>query len=531
MKTDEIAAELVRMGKLEEARLRLAGLAAENHSSVDWNDLGAVQFALHDFAEAEVSFRRALELDTGNAQAGANLGALLVQTGRGAEAVPLFERALPHLEGEERAVVARMLQQCRPAKPEVAAESDAVPLQTVLLSLQNLLEKQAQVVNSLADRLLALEREVGRRRAPAKPAPERHPKMDLLACVDQFLEYAIANPDTRLDAWNYLNQRIWAFLHRLPDDFSTDSPYLQVARQWMQVFARCFVAGDTPAANWRIEQARHALQPFAVELGLNLVSASENATVPPSSASDEVLPDLNEEFQSRLLSAFSFAYRDELETIPLRPEASGGYFLRNGIYEGADGDSLYCMIRHFKPRQIVHFGSANSILLATRAMAKNRELDPRCECDLIAIDPFPNALLQTGVPGLSECIRIRMRDVSPADLMLDGNSILFVDSDLALREPEDVAHLFESVLPGLPAGVWIHLHDVYWSNGKRVIGIAGRRHTEQVSAFLARSNAFEIMLDLGRLHRSGSVLAREAFPHMEGEGGLPPTAFWMRTRR
>src|SRR5690348_7295848 len=104
MKTDEIAAELVKHGRMDDARMRLAALAATNNASVDWNDLGAVQFAMHAFAEAETSFRRALALDATNAQAGANLGALLVQTGRGAEAIPVLEQALPHLDPEERTI-------------------------------------------------------------------------------------------------------------------------------------------------------------------------------------------------------------------------------------------------------------------------------------------------------------------------------------------------------------------------------------------------------------------------------------------
>lgn len=541
MKTDEIAAELVKQGRLADAQMRLAGLAATNNASVDWNDLGAVQFAMHAFAEAETSFRRALALDAANSQAGANLGALLVQTGRGAEAIPVLERALPHLDDEERTIAAGMLQQCRVSLSSVAGPAQewdaAVPepeVSALRREVQETLQKQSEVVGHLAQRLMALEQEVGRLRSrgaaalPSQSSTERRASPDLFARIDQFLECAITNPDTRQDAWNYLQQRIWSYLHRLPDDFGPDSAWLQVGRQWMQGFVRCFVAGNSPDADWRIARASAALQPLAAEMGLNL---SGPAAIPgdDSPRAAAAIPGLDDERQAGLLNEFRFAYRDELQAHPPGMEEAERCFLDNGVYEGADADSLYCMVRHLKPRHILHFGSADSVMVAARAAAKNKELDSRCECRLIAIDPFPNALLQTESGGAWESIRSRLRDVTPAHLMMDDSSLLFVDCSIALRGGEDAAYLFDGLLPALPAGAWVHLHDVWCGDGGLRLPLAGGDQGKKLHSFLNSNESFDVVLALHALHASGSPLT-EVFPHGPARGALPPTAFWMRKR-
>ena len=77
-----------------------------------WSDWATAQYGMNQFAEAERGFRRALELDPELSEAATNLGMLLSSQKRWAEAVEMFERALPKLAGETRATVETFIAQC-----------------------------------------------------------------------------------------------------------------------------------------------------------------------------------------------------------------------------------------------------------------------------------------------------------------------------------------------------------------------------------------------------------------------------------
>jgi len=57
------------------------------------NDLGAAELACGRVQSAQEKFVQSLRLDANNADAAANLGALLSSQGRVAEAIPFLERA------------------------------------------------------------------------------------------------------------------------------------------------------------------------------------------------------------------------------------------------------------------------------------------------------------------------------------------------------------------------------------------------------------------------------------------------------
>ena len=59
-----------------------------------WNALGMVLGAAGDLAEAEKAFREACGRDAANAEYAYNLGLALLRLGRGADAAPLFRKAL-----------------------------------------------------------------------------------------------------------------------------------------------------------------------------------------------------------------------------------------------------------------------------------------------------------------------------------------------------------------------------------------------------------------------------------------------------
>jgi len=106
--------------------------------------------------------------------------------------------------------------------------------------------------------------------------------------------------------------------------------------------------------------------------------------------------DLNEAGQRELLAEFRKRYKPEWDELPL--DASGGlpheYFVNNGYLESVDGEMLYAMVRHRRPRRIIEVGSGYSTYLAAQAVRMNAAEESSYRCDLIAVEPFQPASRQ-----------------------------------------------------------------------------------------------------------------------------------------
>lgn len=100
-------------GSLAEASCRLDEALRHEETSPLWNEWALVCTTQNRLREAEEGFCRALELDPHNADAAANLGALLAKQGRRSEAIPFLEMSAERLEGPERDGIARLLAECR----------------------------------------------------------------------------------------------------------------------------------------------------------------------------------------------------------------------------------------------------------------------------------------------------------------------------------------------------------------------------------------------------------------------------------
>jgi Flp pilus assembly protein TadD len=103
------ARDLCHEGRPEEAVRLLDELLSEEHTTERWNDWATAQLLCDCGTEAEKGYRRALELDTQNSQAAANLGILLAARDRPKEAIPLLQQSLPGLGEQERTAVASVL--------------------------------------------------------------------------------------------------------------------------------------------------------------------------------------------------------------------------------------------------------------------------------------------------------------------------------------------------------------------------------------------------------------------------------------
>ncbi len=133
---------------------------------------------------------------------------------------------------------------------------------------------------------------------------------------------------------------------------------------------------------------------------------------------------------------------------PPAPRWSQSWFPR------LDAAVAYALVRLLKPGRIVEVGSGHSTRFLARAIA-----DGALATGITAMDPAPRARLDT-LP-----VELRRQTVQEAGMAafrsLGPGDMLIIDSSHLLMPGSDVDFLLSRVLPELPDGVWVHIHDVF----------------------------------------------------------------------
>jgi predicted O-methyltransferase YrrM len=120
-----------------------------------------------------------------------------------------------------------------------------------------------------------------------------------------------------------------------------------------------------------------------------------------------------------------------------------------------DAATAYAMTRVRKPRRIVEVGAGHSTRFFCRAVA-----DGGLDTEIVSIDPAPRA-----APGDHSFLRTIQAPVQrvAADVFrdLEAGDILSIDSGHVLMPGSDVDFYLNAVLPRLPPGVLLHVHDIF----------------------------------------------------------------------
>jgi predicted O-methyltransferase YrrM len=242
--------------------------------------------------------------------------------------------------------------------------------------------------------------------------------------------------------------------------------------------------------------------------------------------------ELNEKRQLELLTIFTNSFKHEYERFPEnRTHVPHEYYMSNGFFGPVDGEMLYCMIRHFRPKKIFEIGSGNSTFLSAQAVLRNGA-DGRGECRLVAFEPYPNPTLLKGFPGLHELHTIKAQEI-PIEVFeqLEEKDFLFIDSSHVLKTGSDVQYEYLEILPRLAKGVIVHVHDVFLPEEypKEWVLDDLRFWNEQylLQAFLTFNNRFEILWAGNYMHLTHPGELGAAFPSYDSSK-TRPGSFWMR---
>lgn len=243
---------------------------------------------------------------------------------------------------------------------------------------------------------------------------------------------------------------------------------------------------------------------------------------------------MNEKKQLELLSFFASKFKKEYEAFPRNKTLIAyQYYVGNEGFESVDGEILYCMIRYFKPKRIIEIGSGNSTYLSAQAILKNKEEDGT-NCELIAVEPYPNKILEKGFPGFSKLIKNEVQEIPLSEFeKLRENDILFIDSSHVLKIGSDVQYEYLEILPRLNKGVIVHIHDIFLPAEYRKDWILKeyRFYTEQylLQAFLTFNNVFEALWAGSYIHLKYPQLLERTFTSYSPKT-VWPGSFWMRRK-
>jgi hypothetical protein len=256
-------------------------------------------------------------------------------------------------------------------------------------------------------------------------------------------------------------------------------------------------------------------------------STNDIDRVEERTAAIDVVPgvDLRESEQLALLEQLSGYYA----AMPFTETGGPGFRYRfeNPSYSYADGTFLYSILRHFKPRRLIEVGSGYTSALTLDT--NEHFLENRLACTFI--EPYPELLLSLLTEDDKRRCRIVPTPFQAVDLAifdtLESGDVLLIDSTHVSKANSDVNRLFFEVLPRLPAGILVHIHDVFPGFEYPVDWLrAGRAWNEQylLHAFLQFNSAFRIRLFGSHMVQRHPDWFRTRMPFcLRNPGG----AFWM----
>jgi len=189
-----------------------------------------------------------------------------------------------------------------------------------------------------------------------------------------------------------------------------------------------------------------------------------------------------------------------------------------------DGMMAYVFTREFRPNRIVEIGSGHSTRFYHRAIR-----DGELATDFHAIDPAPRADIAK-LPITIE--RTIVQKADPAVFAtLAGSDILSIDSSHILMPGTDVDLLFSTVIPILPSGTIIHIHDITLPDDYPEIWQWRGYNEQQGVASLLAGNGFEVLWSSAyATTRLGGLIEKSIANGLHLPDGAHETSLWLRKK-
>ncbi len=187
-----------------------------------------------------------------------------------------------------------------------------------------------------------------------------------------------------------------------------------------------------------------------------------------------------------------------------------------------DAAAAYAMVRSRAPKRIIEVGSGHSTRFMKRA-ADDGGLATR----ITAIDPQPSRFVDLlDIEFIMATLGTAGLDIF-ADLQ--AGDILFIDSSHVLMPGSDVDDLFNRVMPTLPAGTLVHIHDIFLPDDYPMVW-DWRGYNEQLGvAPMLTGGAYEIIFASHYVAtRMAAQVAASTVGRLPGKPDGLAASLWLR---
>ena len=210
----------------------------------------------------------------------------------------------------------------------------------------------------------------------------------------------------------------------------------------------------------------------------------------------------------------------------------------NSAYaSNGDGAILYGMVRELKPQRILEVGSGYSTTIAWAALEQNRREDNK-PAEIIAIEPYPSQVLRELANTADNVALVQSKVESVESQLFEklrSGDILFIDSSHVVSIGNDVHYLYLSILPKVPVGTIIHIHDIRfpYDYPKDWLLKAKWFWTEQylLQMFLAFNDSFEILFAANYMYDKYPELMVDSLVALSLDDDGWPGCFWIRRKK
>jgi hypothetical protein len=188
-----------------------------------------------------------------------------------------------------------------------------------------------------------------------------------------------------------------------------------------------------------------------------------------------------------------------------------------------DAEIYAAMIMDRRPATLIEVGSGFSTLIARKAVSF-----AQTNTRIVVYDPYP----RTDVKAVTDELHLAPVEQSGlADRSWQAGDLLFIDSSHICRTRGDLPYLFCKVIPSLPVGVLVHVHDIFLPYDYPNL-YDQWCHTEQylLACMLSHSRRYRVVLATHWLSREHPAAMNAAFGALAGVPSSPPhhlgCSFW-----
>ena len=174
---------------------------------------------------------------------------------------------------------------------------------------------------------------------------------------------------------------------------------------------------------------------------------------------------------------------------------------RSRFFGYIEAQVLHAAIRYYKPARLIEIGSGVPTYCTSQALLINRK-ETGVDGVITSIETNPIDLIKK-----MDNVELITRPIQEVPLehfaTLQANDIVFIDSSHVVRSGSEVNYIVLEILPILPKGVLVQIHDIYlpYDYDREVLeNFIHPNETALIAAFLACNTRFKILFSLSMLH-------------------------------